>query len=260
MTEGKKLVAKLAEVMASVTHVPKSGVNEAQGYNYARDADVLGAIRKGLAERKIFVTHKITDLKWRQTQGRNGPINVATVYLTCTAHDGETGESMEIASSAGEGMDHGDKQVPKAITGAMKSAMLKAFLIPTGEDPEADSATDRDAATPPPAGGQSRPAPPAPQQQRQTPAQQSSGPLPATFPNFGKRKGAPIHGASVGDLKFYADAARRSLADPNKSRFHDKERANLAAYLAEARRQAVDAQAEPPDDGPPPPGDDDAPF
>jgi hypothetical protein len=57
------------------------------------------------------------------------------------------------------------------------------------------------------------------------------------FPNYGRSKGAPIAGASMQDLEFYANGCRRSLNDPSKSRWHDKERALLAAIEAEIARQ-----------------------
>ncbi len=72
------------------------------------------------------------------------------------------------------------------------------------------------------------------------PARNSAGG--PTFPNFGSLKGQPISGASVKDLRFYAHAAVRSLGDPSKARFHDKERANLAAYNAEIVRQGQPTQ------------------
>src|SRR6187455_846301 len=53
------------------------------------------------------------------------------------------------------------------------------------------------------------------------------------FPNYGRSKGGPIRGASMGDLEYYANGARRSLGDPSKSRWHDRERALLAAIEAE---------------------------
>lgn len=73
------------------------------------------------------------------------------------------------------------------------------------------------------------------------------------FPNYGRSKGTPIRGASRQDLEFYANGARRTLADPGKARFHEKERALLQAIEAElAREQGGSLQEEPP-----PPGDDD---
>lgn len=78
----------------------------------------------------------------------------------------------------------------------------------------------------------------------------ASGPV---FPNYGRSKGAPIAGATRQDLEYYASGCARSLADESKARFHDKERALLAAINAELERQGF-AQHAPPamdDDGEP---------
>ena len=57
------------------------------------------------------------------------------------------------------------------------------------------------------------------------------------FPPYGRSKGLPISGATMQDLEFYANGSRRSLGDPSKSRFHEKERALLAVIEAEIVRQ-----------------------
>ncbi|TSC23227.1 hypothetical protein [Corallococcus sp. Z5C101001] len=100
------------------------------------------------------------------------------------------------------------------------------------------------------------------------------------LPNYGRSKGAPVYGASLQDLEFYANGARRSLADPSKSRWHDKERQLLASIEAEIARQRGEGgggggeprgggggrggygYGNPPDDGdiPPPNDDDNIPF
>ena len=95
------------------------------------------------------------------------------------------------------------------------------------------------------------------------------------FPPYGRSKGAPIAGATVQDLEFYISGSRRSLDDPSKSRWHDKERVLLAALEAELARQqgggggedsysgrSSGRSAAPPDDydAPPAHSDDDIPF
>lgn len=71
----------------------------------------------------------------------------------------------------------------------------------------------------------------------QKPAQaQGDGPV---FPPYGRSKGLPVRGATAADLEFYANGCRRTLADESKARWHDKERALLAAIEAEQRRQGV---------------------
>jgi hypothetical protein len=103
----------------------------------------------------------------------------------------------------------------------------------------------------------------APARQAATSAPRAASPGPSDgllLPNYGRSKGMPVSGASVQDLEFYANGARRSLADPSKSRWHDKERQLLAAIEAEIARQRGEDPPPPSDDGIPPPGDEDAPF
>ena len=89
------------------------------------------------------------------------------------------------------------------------------------------------------------------------------------FPPYGRSKGAPIVGASIQDLEFYIGGSRRSLDDPGKARWHEKERVLLAALEAELARQRGESGGEDAGplserredyDGPPAHSDDDIPF
>lgn len=92
----------------------------------------------------------------------------------------------------------------------------------------------------------------------------ASGDRALVFPPYGRSKGAPIAGASVQDLEFYIAGSRRSLDDPSKSRWHDKERVLLAALEAElaSQRGGGGSDFPPPDDydAASAPSDDDIPF
>lgn len=79
------------------------------------------------------------------------------------------------------------------------------------------------------------PAPPAARASATAPSRGDAGGM--VFPPYGRSKGAPIAGASISDLEFYIQGSRRSLDDPSKSRWHDKERVLLAAMEAELARQ-----------------------
>ena len=72
---------------------------------------------------------------------------------------------------------------------------------------------------------------------RSLPATPRAATTGAVFPNYGRAKGQPVAGASRQDLEHYAAGARRTLADESKARFHDKERALLAAIEAELAKQ-----------------------
>ena len=87
------------------------------------------------------------------------------------------------------------------------------------------------------------------------PARASGGAEGMLLPNYGRSQGAPVRGASLQDLEYYANGARRTLNDPGKARWHEKEKALLAAIEAEIARQqggAPDSREEPP---PPADGD-----
>ena len=80
------------------------------------------------------------------------------------------------------------------------------------------------------------------------------------FPPYGRSKGAPIAGASVQDLEYYISGSRRSLDDPSKARWHDKERTLLAAMEAELARQRGGGSSDGGGSESPPPDDYDGPL
>jgi hypothetical protein len=69
---------------------------------------------------------------------------------------------------------------------------------------------------------------------------------PTNLPNYGKAKGAPIYGANLKDLEFYAQGCRKSLADSSKEKWHAKEQALLEAIQDEMARQQGPGSEEPP--------------
>jgi hypothetical protein len=98
---------------------------------------------------------------------------------------------------------------------------------------------------------------------RAAPVSSGGGDGGLVFPPYGRSKGMPVAGASIQDLEFYISGSRRTLDDPAKSRWHDKERVLLAALEAELSRQqggGGGSSSSDDYDDVPPPGDDDIPF
>src|SRR6202045_2489868 len=62
--------------------------------------------------------------------------------MAYTFIDVDTGEEIT-AKVAGQGLDSGDKAPYKAMTGALKYALLQSFLLATGDDPEEERADSR---------------------------------------------------------------------------------------------------------------------
>ncbi len=135
----RSLVRKLSEVMAAVSHVPKSGRNNFHNYDYATEADITASVRQELAKRMVMLIPSVESCEFLEVvTNANKKERICTMRMTFTAHDGESGETIPF-NAVGQGQDASDKAAYKAATGATKYALLKLFLIPTGDDPEEDS-------------------------------------------------------------------------------------------------------------------------
>jgi hypothetical protein len=142
MSEKKSLVAKLSEVMKEVKYIEKKGYNSFHKYKYATESDVAEKVRESLAERNVIMIPNMVSHDVREHTNAKGKTEyIVTVNMEFKFMDGDNGQEITF-NMYGEGQDAGDKAVYKAITGAQKYALMKAFMIPTGDDPEADNGTD----------------------------------------------------------------------------------------------------------------------
>lgn len=129
----RSLVRKLAAIMGEVERIPKSGYNEFHKYNYVTEADISSAVRRGMADRGLMLIPSVEKTEWTPL----GKMRLCTLTVRFTIEDGDSGETREMVV-IGEGTDQADKASYKAMTGAEKYALLKLFMIPTGDDPEKD--------------------------------------------------------------------------------------------------------------------------
>lgn len=158
------------KIMADIGAIGKDQRNPQQGYNFRGIDDVYNTLHPLMVKYGVFVTPRVTEKTERtETTARGSKLFFVGLLVEHTfyAADG----SHVVATTYGEGMDSGDKAGNKAMSAAMKYALIETFCIPTAGalDSETDS---HDVAAPnhrPPTGQQQRQAPP-PQQQRQAPA------------------------------------------------------------------------------------------
>jgi hypothetical protein len=138
MMSDKKLASKLAEIMGEIGRIAKGGTNSAQGYKYVMASQVADAVREKLAAKNVIMLPVGADVV---ESGRtpSEKQSLLTIRFTWRFVDGDSGETLDF-QSIGTGADSGDKAPYKATTGAIKYALLTAFLIPTGDDPENDAA------------------------------------------------------------------------------------------------------------------------
>jgi hypothetical protein len=216
--------------MAAVDRVPKNGRNDFHKYDYVTEADILDAVRSEMAKRLLILVPDAESDAKSEPIGEKGD-RLFTLRQRFTVHDGDSGESLSF-HMYGQGSDKLDKGCYKATTGAEKYAVLKLFMIPTGDDPEREDKTSKE--IPPPAGLEAVKA--VIENRRPTPPPPAAAPGPV-FPNYGNAKGQPVRGAAQKDLNFYLNGAKRTLADPAKARFHETEGKLIAAIEAELARQ-----------------------
>lgn len=278
--KSRNVVERMLAVMAEVGSIGKGREAPGLKYKFRGIDDITPVVQPLFVKHGVVLTQRVVEREREVVKTSAGTAMFSVRLLvehTFRAPDGST----VVTSSLGEAMDGMDKATNKAMTAALKATLTTSFTIPVN-DPEADTEASPQVQVAAPA---AKPAPrPAQSTQRTNaaprPAQASSGRSGTlNFPPYGRAKGQPIAGASAQDLDFYANGARRSLADPSKSNFHAKERALLEAIEAEQRRQSGASSREESNgdhhhhneqasqsgaddmlDEPPPPGDEDAPF
>ena len=138
---------KLALVRRRLAYVQKRGYNQHSNYNYVTAADIAGAVGDILAELGVVVVSRLESISHEPARtGRTWVDHVTHVVMTYTFMDVDTAEEITV-KVAGEGLDPGDKAPYKAMTGALKYALLQSFLLATGDDPEEDRITNHSAAS-----------------------------------------------------------------------------------------------------------------
>lgn len=184
-TTGGAIYEAMPKIMAKVKAVAKTKENLGQHYKFRGFDDIYAAVRLIMAEHGVFATHAISEHRWEERATKGG----SAVYWVCAVFDvtfwASDGSSV-VTQAFGEAMDSGDKAANKAMSMAMKYALVDTFLIPTGEprDTENDHEGETETTT-----KRERP----PFQKVDPPPREpakASGPWNGEMPvNFGKHKG-----------------------------------------------------------------------
>ena len=128
-----KIYPAIMKVMEEIGYIGKTRKNPQQGYNFRGIDDVLNNLQPALIKAKVFVVPRMVDVHREEKPTKQGGIlNYTTVkceYDFCSAEDG----SKITASTYGEGMDTSDKSTNKAMSAALKYAIIQTFAIPTEE-------------------------------------------------------------------------------------------------------------------------------
>lgn len=211
-----KLAEALAKAQAKLSNVQRDRENPFFKSKYATLGAILEAVRGPLSENGIAVVQSPS------TRLEDGTLFAAITTTLMHA----SGESVSSTLEAPVSKD--DVQgVGSALTYLRRYSLQSMTGVAADEDDDGHAAA--------------RPDEPAPARSGRARVVEP----PAAFPPFGRMKSQPIQGAPLNELEYYSEASRKTLADASKVRFHDKERALLAAYEEEIRRQKGGTAPEP---------------
>ncbi len=153
MSDNKvKLYQKIQAVSMEIKNIEKDMTVGTGNYSYqaVSDQQVTLLVKEAEKKNKLLsvpvkqelISHDVH--KIIKKNGDEGLTYVDNIKMTVEIVDLETGESIEI-ESFGKGIDSGDKGLGKASTYARKYALLNAYKIATGEDPDAHKSEEQTA-------------------------------------------------------------------------------------------------------------------
>jgi len=134
----------MIDVMKAVGPITKDQKNQAQGFKFRGIDQFVNALHPALANNGVFMTTDIVakSESIKDVVRSNGKPGVdkhvaLTVKYTFHAEDGSS-----VASTiASEGLDSGDKATNKALSAALKYALIQTFSVPTEDMAEGDLET-----------------------------------------------------------------------------------------------------------------------
>lgn len=133
---------KMNEVMKDIGVVTKDQKNAAQGFKFRGIDQFVNALYPALCKHGIFmapaVVSEMHELKEvTRSNGKAGIDKHVHLQVNYTFY-AEDGSSVVIGPIAAEGLDGGDKATNKALSAALKYALIQTFSVPTEDMAEAD--------------------------------------------------------------------------------------------------------------------------
>lgn len=137
--EAKPTIHELMpKIMASIGAVGKGQRNEQQNYNFRGVDAVMNAVHAALVEHQVYYTPFVVDKEYSSYRTKNGAeMRLAVVTVEYTFY-GPAGDSVKVRT-LGEASDSADKSTNKALSAAMKYALLHTFCVPTEDMAKEDA-------------------------------------------------------------------------------------------------------------------------
>lgn len=139
-TPAGAIYTAIPRVMAEIGAIGKDRRNEMQKYSFRGIDDIYNCVQPALVKHGVFVLPEVIEQRREERTNKNGTTllyTILTVRHRFVAQDG----SHVACVTVGEAMDSGDKSANKAMSAAMKYAILETFCIPTEGDNDTENSS-----------------------------------------------------------------------------------------------------------------------
>lgn len=127
----------IPKVMADIGAIGKDRKNDAQGYKFRGIEDFYNAAHPALVRHGVFCCPQVLDCESQDRISKNGSPAVRVTMKVCHKFYGPDGSFVDVIT-CGEGIDSSDKATNKAMSAAMKYALIELFSVPTQDVEDAD--------------------------------------------------------------------------------------------------------------------------
>jgi len=118
--------------MQDVEAITKGKTNQQQNYKFRGIDDMYNALHPLFKKHSVFITSNVLESKREERQTAKGGFLMYSIIKVCFRFYTTDGTFIE-SIIEGEAMDSGDKATNKALSTALKYALMQMFLIPTDE-------------------------------------------------------------------------------------------------------------------------------
>lgn len=129
---------RMARILADCTHIGKDRENKQQNYKFRGIDDTYNMLHEHFAKNEVFVMPKVLKESREERQTKNGGVSIYTILRVRFKFYSTDGSSVK-CETVGEAADSGDKSSNKAMSTAMKYALIMVFLIPTEGDNDSEN-------------------------------------------------------------------------------------------------------------------------
>jgi hypothetical protein len=133
---------KMAAVMRDIGSVGKDQKNTAQGFKFRGIDQFVNSLHPALVKHEVFMAprcvseeHELKEVT--RGSGKQGVDKHVTILMEYDFF-AEDGSKVTIGPIPAEGLDSGDKATNKALSAALKYALIQTFSVPTEDMAEAD--------------------------------------------------------------------------------------------------------------------------